>query len=50
MTNTLIDNSENLKLKVNIHGIVSLQEKDTVYLKIDDDSIVPIRGNKNERK
>ena len=35
-----------LSLRVNVQGIVNLKEEDVVYLKIDDDSVVPIRGKK----
>ena len=50
VTKLFIDTIGELNLKVNVHGIVSFNEKDNVYVKIDDDKIVVIRRNSNEKK
>ena len=50
VTKLFIDTDGELNLRVNVHGIVSLKEGDSVYLKIEKDSIVPIRGKNYEKK
>ena len=50
VTKLFIDKEGDLDLKVNVSGIVDLKEGDLVYLKIDKESIVPIRGNSYEKK
>ena len=50
VTKLFIDTDGELNLRVNVHGIVSLKEGDSVYLKIERDSIVPIRGKNYEKK
>jgi multiple sugar transport system ATP-binding protein len=44
VTKLFIDTDGELNLKVNAHGIVNLKEGEGVYLKIEKDSIVAIRG------
>ena len=44
ITKLFIDTEGDLNLKVNVQGIVNLKEEDEVYLKIEKDSIIPIRG------
>lgn len=43
-------NVNNRIIKVNTHGIVEFKEKDLVYIKFLDDSIVPIRRKNYEKK
>ena len=50
VTKLFVDTDGELNLKVNVHGIVSLREGDSVYLKIEKDCIVPIRGKNYEKK
>lgn len=50
VTKLFVDTDGELNLKVNVHGIVNLKENDSVYIKFDDDSIVPIRGKNYEKK
>ena len=50
VTKLFIDTDGELNLKVNVHGIVNLKEDDSVYLKIEKDSVVPIRGKNYEKK
>lgn len=41
---------DNVKLRVNLHGIYNYLEKQEIYLQIPSDKIVPIRGNNNYEK
>ena len=50
VTKLFIDTVGELNLKVNVHGLVSYQENENVYVKIDDDKIVSIRRNNNAKK
>lgn len=50
VTKIFVDTDGELNLRVNAHGIVNLKEEDEVYLKMDKDSIVPIRGKNYEKK
>ena len=50
VTKLFIDTEGELNLKVNVHGIVNLVEGEIIYLKIEKDSVVPIRGRKYEKK
>ena len=50
VTKIFVDTDGELNLRVNAHGIVDLKEEDEVYLKMDKDSIVPIRGKNYEKK
>ena len=50
VTKLFIDTEGELNLKVNVHGIVNLVEREIIYLKIEKDSVVPIRGRKYEKK
>ena len=50
VTKVFVDTDGELNLRVNVHGIVNLHENDNVYLKIEKDSIVPIRGKNYEKK
>ena len=50
VTKLFIDTVGELNLKVNVHGMVSYKEGDTVYVKVDNAKIVPIRRNSNEKK
>ena len=43
-----IDNK--LSLKVNVHGSIHIKEEEQVYLKIEKDSIIPIRRNNYEKR
>ena len=50
VTKLFIDTDGELNLKVNAHGIVNLKEGEGVYLKIEKDSIVAIRGKNYEKQ
>lgn len=50
VTKLFIDTEGELDLKVNTNGNVDFEEEEEVYVKLEDDDIVPIRGNKNEKK
>ena len=50
VTKLFIDTVGELNLKVNVHGLVSYQENENVYVKVDDDKIVSIRRNNNAKK
>ena len=41
---------DNKIFKVNTHGIVNFKENDKVFIQIEDDDIIPIRGKKHEEK
>lgn len=45
----LFINLDNLKVKVNTHGVVDYKEKETIYLKFDKENIVPLLRSKNEK-
>ena len=46
VTRLFVDTVGELNLKANVHGIVNLKEGQQVYLKIEKESVVPIRGKK----
>ena len=46
ITKLFIDTRGSLNLKVNVHGVVQLKEGEDVYLKIDKNCAVPIRGRR----
>jgi len=48
ITKLFIEVNNKLIIKVNVHGIVDFKENDKVYIKFNEDSIVPIR-RKNEK-
>ena len=50
ITKLFVDTEKMWDLKVNVHGIVDLHEGDNVYVKIDEDVVVPIRGKNYEKK
>ena len=50
VTKLFIEGIGGLDLKVNVSGIVNLKEGELVYLKMERDSIVPIRGKNYEKK
>ena len=45
-TKLFIDTEGELNLKVNTNGNIDFKEEESIYLKIEDDDIVPIRGKK----
>ena len=49
VTKLFIDTIGELNLKVNASGNIDIDEKETVYIKLDNDYIVPIRGKINEK-
>lgn len=49
-TKLYIDTEGELNLKVNTNGNIDFKENETIYLKLDNDYIVPIRGKNNEKK
>ena len=50
ITKLFIDTVSALDLKVNTSGNIELKEDEEVYIKLDTDYIVPIRGKINEKK
>ena len=48
VTKLFVDTVGELNLKINVHGIVSYKEGDTVYVKLDINDIVLIRRNTDE--
>ena len=48
VTKLFIDTEGELDLKVNTNGNVDFKEDETIYLKLEDDDIVPIRGKNYE--
>ncbi len=49
ITKLFIDTEGDINLKVNTSGNIDYKEEENIYLKLDDDYVVPIRG-KNEKK
>ena len=50
VTKLFIDTEGDLNLKVNSNGNIDYKEEETIYLKLDEDFVIPIRGNTNEKK
>lgn len=50
VTKLFIDTEGDLNFKVNSNGNIDYKEEETIYLKLDEDLIIPIRGNTNEKK
>ena len=50
VTKLFVDIDDKLSLKVNVHGNIHIKEEDQVYLKIEKDSIIPIRRNNYEKR
>ena len=50
VTKLIVDTVGDLDLKVNVHGVVSYKEGDTVYVRIDEEDIVLIRRKNDEGK
>ncbi len=48
-TKLFIDTEGELDLKVNTNGNIDYHEKEEIYIKLEDDDIVPIRGKDNEK-
>ena len=49
VTKLFVDTEGELDLKVNASGNIDFKEEETIYLKLEDDDIVPIRGKNYER-
>ena len=50
ITKLFVDTDGKLNLRVNVHGIVNFKEGDDIYLKIDRECVVPIRGRDYEKR
>ncbi len=50
VTKLFIDTEGDLNLKVNINGNIDINEEETIYLKLDEEYVVPIRGTTNEKE
>ena len=49
VTKLFIDTEGDLNLKVNTNGNIDIKEEEEIYLKLDEEFVVPIRGKQNEK-